>query len=272
MIGVSRFVELVERIAARRPTYRTGGVGKDGTCDCIGLIMGAMYEAGHKKYDMHSTNYFARYQSVEMKKADAKKLLIGQLLYRARTNQDKLNARYLPGGRYYTGDLLDYYHVGVVTSVKPLRIIECTEYDGVDGIMFRNELRNWQYTAKFKDVRYESDEEEGRVMEMYTAIVDTESGALNIREWPKDGPVTGKAPKGARVEVLDENEAGWPRIRYAGMIGYVSGAYLSASGDNGEIGTPEQMENPGVRLTIIDSEGNRFYPEGDWRVLIGSID
>ena len=86
MISVSAFVRRVEQIAARDLTYRTGGVGKDGTCDCIGLIMGAMYELGHKRYDLHSTNYFARYQVLEMKKI--KELFVGQLLFRARTNQE----------------------------------------------------------------------------------------------------------------------------------------------------------------------------------------
>lgn len=54
----AKFLERVKAIADANPTYRTGGDGSDGTCDCIGLIMGAI----GKKYDMHSTNYFARFQ------------------------------------------------------------------------------------------------------------------------------------------------------------------------------------------------------------------
>jgi hypothetical protein len=32
----------VEEIVAKAPTYRLGGDGSDGTCDCVGLLMGAM--------------------------------------------------------------------------------------------------------------------------------------------------------------------------------------------------------------------------------------
>ncbi|MBR4057842.1 MAG: hypothetical protein IKK00_06875, partial [Oscillospiraceae bacterium] len=91
MIGVTGFVERVEQIAARKLTYRTGGVGADGTCDCIGLVMGAMYELGHKKYDLHSTNYFARYQTMELREVKKEsELFVGQLLFSARESTDKL--------------------------------------------------------------------------------------------------------------------------------------------------------------------------------------
>lgn len=275
MIDAAEFSERVEEIASRRLIYRIGGVGKDGTCDCIGLIMGAMYELGHKGYDLHSTNYFARYQMMELKKASEKELFVGQLLYRARTNQDKLNARYLPGGRYYTGDLLDYYHVGVVTSAKPLKIIECTEYGNATGIVINTGFKNWHYGGRLRGVLYDGIGETAREenVAMGKATVVTKSGALNIREWPKDGPVIGEAPKGALVEMLDEQEAGWPRIRYGNVVGYASSAYLNMAGQ--EEKTPGQTENAGnaeVVVTIIDSAGNRFQPYGDWRVLSGSAD
>lgn len=54
----TEFVKRVLEISATNPTYRTGGDGRDGTCDCIGLVMGAL----GGKFDMHSTNYFARYK------------------------------------------------------------------------------------------------------------------------------------------------------------------------------------------------------------------
>lgn len=268
MIGVSKFVELVERIAARRPTYRTGGVGKDGTCDCIGLIMGAMYEAGHKKYDMHSTNYFARYQTLELKKASEKELFVGQLLYRARTNQDNLNARYLPGGRYYTGDLLDYYHVGVVTGVKPLRIIECTEYGSVSGIVIHTSFGNWHYGGKLRYVDYD---DMGGIYEpgkevftvLYMARVATQEDPLTLRA-TAGGRKTGEIPKGETVEVLAEGE--WALVRYGDKRGYVSAQYLE------RIEEPEGEVPSSSDITIIDSAGNRFVPVGDFRVLIGGID
>lgn len=258
MIGVSGFVARVEKIAARDLKYRIGGVGKDGTCDCIGLIMGAMYEGGQKKYDLHSTNYFARFQTLEMKKANEKELFLGQLLYRARTNQDKLNTRYLPDGHYYNGDLLDYYHVGVVTSVKPLRIIECTEYGDVTGIVINDRFKGWHYGGKLRGVLYENTDmggiyvpEEETAMALYEARVITQEDPLTLRATP-DGRKIGSIPKGETVEVLTEGE--WPRVRYGEALGHVSGKYLEKIEADYSALT--------VRTILTDSAGNTWEPVG----------
>ena len=36
------FLSAVDAIQAEAPTYRSGGKAADGTCDCIGLIIGAL--------------------------------------------------------------------------------------------------------------------------------------------------------------------------------------------------------------------------------------
>lgn len=258
MISVSRFVLRVEQIAARDLTYKIGGVGKNGVCDCIGLIMGAMYELGHKKYDMHSTNYFARFQTMEMKRARASELFVGQVLYKARDDQDKLNARYLPGGRYYTGDLLDHYHASVVTSVNPLRIIECTEYGDVTGIVVNNSFKGWDYGGKLRDVSYEFEkdeptkETEGNAMALYQAKVITQEDPLTLRNAP-DGDRIGKIPRGAIVDVLAE-DGEWAYVRHDGVSGYAARKYL------------EKMETDYSELTVrtilTDSAGNTWEPVG----------
>lgn len=278
MIGVSGFAEKVRQIAARNPTYRTGGLGKDGTCDCIGLVMGAMYELGRKPYDMHSTNYFARYQIEDLGKIDADAPYVGQILFRAREGDERLNDRYKPGGRYDTGDTKDYYHVGVVTRTKPLEIIECTEYGKISGIVINSKLGGWHVGGKLKGVLYDGFEEEEKPMDienpnrpaLRTMIVSTQRSALNIREWP-DGPVIGKAPKDAEVEILHDNGDGWPEIRYGSIVGYVSAEYLqpAASPVPGE-SEQEQEAQDGSDLCaytmLIRSDGMSIKLEGSWRV------
>lgn len=268
MIGVSGFVSRVEKIAARKLTYRTGGVGKDGTCDCIGLIMGAMYEIGQKQYDLHSTNYFARYQTMEMKKVNEKELFKGQLLYRARTNQDKLHARYLPGGRYYTGDLLDYYHVGVVTSVKPMRIIECTEYGDVSGIVIHDTMGRWHWGGKLRGVLYDEtdqggiyEEKEEEVVVLYRAKVITKEDPLTLRATP-GGRKIGEIPKGETVEVLAEGE--WARVRWGDALGYASAQYLERiDADTEYEDEPEEMHTTTI---IRDATGSVIKMMGIWRI------
>ena len=36
------FIAQVEAIAQASPVYRLGGDGSDGTCDCIGLVIGCL--------------------------------------------------------------------------------------------------------------------------------------------------------------------------------------------------------------------------------------
>lgn len=283
MVGVSAFVSKVKNIASRNLTYKTGGTGKNGVCDCIGLIMGAMYELGHKKYDLHSTNYFARYQMQDLTRVSSEKeLFVGQLLFRSRSNTAKLNARYQPGGSHYTGDLLDYYHVAVVTRTKPLEIIECTEYGSVTGIVVNTRLKDWQYGGRLKGVLYDGyDEEDDPAIDvvvpatvLYKAVVTTEKDPLSVREWPQTGPIIGRVPKGRIVDVLSNAGDGWPEIRYNELVGVASEKYLTRTELPAEpqetIETTDEAQAASV--TIVDSAGNRFRPVGDFKVYLGGID
>lgn len=268
MIGVSTFIAKVKEIASRPLVYRTGGVGKDGTCDCIGLIMGAMYELGHKKYDLHSSNYFARFQMFELRRVTERDFYPGMILYRARESTGKLNDRYKPGGAHYTGDLLDYYHVLVVTGVNPLEIVECTEYGNVTGIVVSHKPSGSYYGGKLRGVLYEDyveRDEEGKTM--YKAIVNTEKDPLRVREWAVTGTILGSVPKGKIVNVLEDAGDGWLKIRYNELTGYASGAYLQRVQIDP---TPEETESDVAELTvrtiIKDESGRVFEPVGSFTV------
>lgn len=272
MYPVASFVREVERIAATKPRYQTGGTGKNGVCDCIGKDMGAMYALGHPKYDLHSTNYFARFQTLELKKVNSEKeLFVGQLLYRARTDTGKLADRYKPGGAHYTGDMLDYYHVLTVTSVNPLRIVECTEFDGVDGINITTKLRGTHYGGKLRGVDYTAKEAEDMSV-LYQARVITKEDPLTLRNAPISGKKIGELPKGAVVDVYGSGD--WPRVRYEDMMGYASAQYLERVEETEPDATTEE-ENI-IRVSgearIVDDAGNVFKPVGGWRVVFGAVD
>ena len=264
MIGVSGFIGRVKKIAEKDLRYKTGGTGKDDTCDCIGLIMGAMYELGHKKYDLHSTNYFARYQTMEMVTLrKGTPIYPGMILYKAKDNQDKLHGRYLPGGRYYTGDVLDYYHVGVVVRAKPLEIIECTEHGSVTGIVRSDTINGWDYGGKLRGVLYEGyeevdEKEEGETMKvLYTARVITQEDPLTLRA-TADGRKIGDIPKGAEVEVLADGE--WARVRWGDMLGYVASRYLER--------IERDYADLTVRVILTDSKGNTWEPVGAYTARV----
>lgn len=245
------FVNRVLEIAKTNPTYRTGGTGRDGTCDCIGLVMGAMYALGHSEYPMHSSNYFVRREVDNLLRVDAMEddLQPGMLLFKARSDGDPrydLHERYRQGGRYFTGDVLDYYHVGVVTGVNPLEITHCTSTGNVNGITHDVTTRGWTHVGSVKGITYD---EEDEPMATYQAAVTAPSGkTVNMRARPADGEtIVARVPVGTEVTVL-ESADGWAKIDYKGKYGYMMSRYLQEAGMSLE-----------ERLSALEDMVNELY-------------
>jgi len=252
-MNVTRFVENVRRIAESNPTYRTGGDGSDGTCDCIGLIMGAL----GREYPMHSTNYFARFEMAELapiRKDTAVEL--GNLVYKTRdegsTGYD-LHERYKQGGRYFASTLLDYYHVGVVTSVDSLVITHCTQTDGVDGIDYDTSLNSWTYCGEAADVEYEDQRDDdftGEASLPELAVVYSEDREpVRMRSTPATDAgynTVVKVPFGAEV-IVRERTNDWATVQWNGKYGFMQTKFLRVIGmaeptDNGN-GDPMSFED-----------------------------
>ncbi len=144
-VSLERFLSEVEKIASLRPSYRSGGSGADGSCDCIGLVIGAIRRAGGAWPGLHGSNYAARSETGGFACIDgARSLRIGELVYKVRELGEAgyaLPDKYRKGGKSYSGDLRDYYHVGIVESVSPLRIRHMSS----PGILTDTSLGKWKY-------------------------------------------------------------------------------------------------------------------------------
>ena len=60
MITLDKFMRGVDEIVNSKPVYKSGGDGRAGECDCIGLIIGAIRRAGGEWRGTHGSNYAAR--------------------------------------------------------------------------------------------------------------------------------------------------------------------------------------------------------------------
>lgn len=255
------FIENVNRIANELPTYRTGGTGADGTCDCIGLIMGAMYALGHKKYDLHSTNYFARYEMDGMYPlTDWQELKIGDLVYKYRPDNGELNERYKPGGTHDTGDPMDYYHVGAVTSINPLEITHCTQTKNINGIARDTSIKGWDLYGQMADLEYEDQPENEQPATVALAIVYSDNGdPVRMRKTPTTtgsyNTIT-KVPKGAQVDVL-ETDGVWSTVRWDGQRGYMMSRYLRVIGMTAA--EPEKPEEQKVNIRLSANAAAELY-------------
>lgn len=258
-ITLDKLLAMVAEIKQETPSYSTGGTGKGGVCDCVGLIMGAMYRCGRAAYAMHSSNYFARYQMATFGTiTSAGELFVGEIVYKARgptASGYDLNERYLSGGRYWTGDTLDYYHVGIVTSISPLVITHCTRdaSAGIDGITTDSKLGKWGYGGRLKGVQY-TDTGGIFMASLYDAKITTTGGALNIRAAAsKSGTLLGKAPNGDLVQVLEETSATWAKVYWEGITGYVMRAYLNVITGDAESDTETDEDGTAVTLTAAEA-------------------
>ena len=255
----SVFLSKVREIDREAPVYRKGGSAIDGTCDCIGLIIGGIRRAGGKWTGTHGSNYAARSAVSGLRRVSrAQELCVGDVVFKSRAPGEIGWA--LPAAYAGHPDQRDYYHVGVVLGVHPLDICHCT----TPTTRHDNSLGGWTYAARLKAVNAEG----GEKMEsgaLYTAIVATQSGSLNIRDAAGvDGAVLVKAPRGAALAVLSEGD--WPRVRYGGVEGYACGAYLRAIAGEAQGGA-----QGAAALVLTDSAGNVWTPCGGFTVsLIGS--
>lgn len=215
------FIAQVEAIAQASPVYRLGGDGSDGTCDCIGLVIGAIRRAGGSWTGTHGSNYAARYEMRELLPVtDAGELCLGDVVYKARTPGQ---AGYALPERYKNDpDQRDYYHVGVVTATSPLEITHCTS----PGIVRDTKLGKWTYRGRLEKVNYDGTSQEVGTM-VQTATVVADSGSkVKMRSKPStsDG-LYWEVPVGAEVQVASV-DGEWAKVRYQDRTGYMMVEYL----------------------------------------------
>lgn len=231
MPTAKEFASEVDELALTITGYQNGKSGQNGLCDCIGLVMGAMTRLGRGSYPMHSTNYFARYQMDSLRiLSPAEKLAIGQLVYKADDNQSDLNDRYKAWGRYYTGDMLNYKHVGVVTSVSPFEITHCTSSGNISGIKRDSSTKGWTHVGEMRGVDYALTRTEHKEeTPMQKAIVSAANGEpVRMRKAPGTDAVTlAKLPVGTLVEVPEKAGEWATVVSPDGKRGYMMTKFLT---------------------------------------------
>ena len=253
--GVEKFLTKVDAIQKEDPAYKQPGDGSGGVCDCIGLPIGAGRRAGFEYKGIHGSNYAARYQIVNLHYiASLNELKVGDVVLKAcdsngkvrkacnsgtKTHKYDLPDRYKKGEKYYTGDLLDYYHAGVVYSVNPLKIKHMTS----PRMKVDTDLNGgWNYTGQWKPMYSACDgkpaPEPKPVPEPVPstgskAIVVAANGApVKMRQYPSTSCSTwDRIPCGTEAEIIDPGEE-WAKINCGKRKGwYMMAKFLDVVGD-----------------------------------------
>lgn len=237
---VQKFLDKVQVIKNLNPKRREPGDGSDGYCDCIGLIIGAIRRMGLKWTGIHGSNWAARKEFVKLEKINSvSDLELGDVVLKAcaqGTSGWDLPSRYRKGGKYYNGDLNDYYHAGVVTKVNPLNITHMSSKMTVD-----TKLGKWNYHGKLSILAKAA----GGITPTPTptpepnvpgtgsrAVVVAESGStVNLRRTPSlRGALIKRVPLGTTVDIIAPGEE-WATIKYGKYTGYMMAKFLDIIGD-----------------------------------------
>lgn len=224
LIPVADFLRCVSVNADRVRAYAPGGNGSNGTCDCIGLIIGAVQLAKGTWPGTHGSNWAARNVTADWKPAAASSLFPGALVFKARSPGQAGYA--LPAAYRQDPDQRDYYHVGAVLSVSPLEIIHCTSVAG--GIQRDRSIKKWHFAAGLTLVDYAASKGGKTMNALYQAAVSAANGyPVKVRARPAaDGKVLASLPVGTKVEVLEETNEGWALIRHGGVTGAMMRKFL----------------------------------------------
>lgn len=187
--------------------------------DCSGAFVYAYRQHGLSIY--HGSNRIAREYVRELQPPDQARP--GMAAFKARKPSDKLYdlpAEYRQGGRHYNGDLLDYYHIGLVDS-DPAYVLN--SQSTATGFV-RSKLKSgWVAVGYLKDVQCDG----GDQVDNKQMIV-TGEGYLNMRAAPRaDAPRVEKLYPGNIVTQLMDYDTGWAFVQHGTNRGYVMSKYLA---------------------------------------------
>ena len=245
-ISIEKYIEGVESIYVEQPSYRTGGDGSDGTCDCIGMDRGALKREGVKDVkNMEGTNQAARKTIEDLKPIrSVSELQPGDVVLKSRDKDDpnmRLPDRYRKGGADYDpkwGET-NFTHIGTVTRTNPLEITHMTSPTAKKD----TSLGNWKYAGKLPWVRRgqepEPEPDPDPFPEAEWATVVAESGStVKMRAKPTtscglywDVPVGSSVMVPERDAATDGLGRTWSRIIWAGQEGYMMKQFLRFSDD-----------------------------------------
>jgi len=221
MIPVNDLIAVFQQMYREHWRYEWGKHEK-GCVDCSGAFVYAYSLFGQSI--PNGSNAIARRYTVgsmlPLSQAEP-----GMAAFKAKTPEEagyNLPDKYKVGGASYTGDLNDYYHIGLVDA-DPRYVLNAK---GTKQGFCRDALtakNGWDFVVYLKDVDYNG-EGGGSVEVTYRAKVI--GGALNIRKSPStSADRICQIPDGSIITITEEKDR-WGKTEYNGQTGWVMTMYL----------------------------------------------
>ena len=233
---IQNYLSKCNEIIKAKPAY-VHGKSSLKECDCIGMDKYAFRE-NNVSFSTTGTNFTARQQVDNFRKVNSvNDLHTGDVVFKAREQGEagwELDKypKYMPGGKYYNGDLRDYYHIGTVKSVYPLRIIHMTSPTAKTD----DSIVNWKFAGTWKK-EYISDadadvpepfpyEPEPEPEPEYKKVFAENGKPVNLRKKASlKASLVDRIPVGSIVGKLVE-EDGWAFVQWKDMRGWMMDCFL----------------------------------------------
>lgn len=217
-ITVSAILGDFKRMLAEHWKY-TAGASETGNVDCSGAFVWSFRKHGQSIY--HGSNRIARTEVVELVPISAAKP--GMAVFKCRSPSDShydLPSSYKLGGKYYNGDLRDFYHIGLMGEDGKV----LNAQSSATGFV-ASPVKPWTCAGYLKKVDYK---EEKQVEDSYTAGVSyvgrvyaTSGSTVNLRAEPsKSAKVLEKVKIGTSVNVIGTTDD-WLHVETETNQGYM---------------------------------------------------
>ncbi len=238
-IAKDELLALFQQMLDEHWSYKAGGAEK-GTVDCSGAFV---YAYNTQKIDLyHGSNYMARNEAMQLLPITSARP--GMIAFKAREPSEKgyaLPEKYRQGGKNYTGDVRDYYHVGLVdASGTQVLNAQSSETGFVSSALTAR--NGWDYVGYGIHIDYGDEDttpkqEEGTTT-MEKATVTASSGTtVNMRVKPSiTSNLVERVPVGAEVDVVSRGSE-WSMVKYDGLTGYMMSRYLTTTDSSTETDT-----------------------------------
>lgn len=259
MIDINKLVKSFEEIVGW--PYASPGSNSKAGIDCSGAFVRA-YSKQKKSIYQGSNRIIRLYTNGVFKISSESQLEVGMPVFKSRDDLSKLHKDYHPGGRFYNPDLYkDFYHIGLVCGVNPLRIIHAT----IPVAKVDTKLGNWGWSGYLSDADYTQGTTPAVPADplvpdfpIYTDVQFTgyaynfpPNQTLNLRKKP-NGLVLYKLKYNEEVKVLEEFGE-WYKVSVPKAIGYVMKKYIKR-----EINDPEVEMSLEEKVRVLEERVNEL--------------
>ncbi len=234
MLDVQKLIASVEECLGW--PYVSPGTNDSRGIDCSGLFVKAYRDQGASIYHGSNTIY-RKYCSEKGKLTNVSQLKPGMVVFKWNANTPEK----------FDDGLGDFQHIGLVTSVNPLRIVHTSSAAGC--VTTDTKLGKWAYWGWLKDVAKgadpvspSNDEGDEEPVGTRTAFVTADSGTtVNLRVRANtSAALVERVPIGSMVEILGTGNK-WAKVHWGTKTGYMMNQFLTEE-------TP--AEEPEIPLTL----------------------